>query len=234
MRKTIGIIGGMGPAATVDLMEKIIEMTEAQDDQHHIPLLVDSNTHIPDRTLAILSDGESPVPEMLKSARRLEQAGADFLIIACNTAHYFIPDIADQIGVPILSMLEVAAERMQTDGVTSAGILATDGVVNSGLYEKPLAERGIRAVYPDSGQQQEIMHLIYDLIKKGVCDKDHLPVSHTRKILEDMRARGAEKFLLACTELPIAFEHMEIYEDCVDPTTLLARAAILKADALTA
>ena len=230
MRKTIGIIGGMGPAATVDLMEKIIEMTEAQDDQHHIPLLVDINTHIP----AILSDGESPVPEMLKSARRLEQAGADFLIIACNTAHYFIPDIADQIGVPILSMLEVAAERMQTDGVTSIGILATDGVVNSGLYEKPLAERGIRAVYPDSGQQQEIMHLIYDLIKKGICEKDWLPVSQICRILEDMRTRGAEKYLLACTELPIAFEHMGIYEDCVDPTTLLARAAILKADALTA
>ncbi len=229
MLKTIGIIGGMGPAATVDLMNKIIRMTDAQDDQHHIPVLTDCNTRIPDRTEAILSGGSSPAPEMLKSARRLEQAGADFIIVACHTAHYFIPEIESQIAVPVISMPEETAVLLQRDGVKRAGVLATDGVVASGLYEKALAAYGIGAVYPGAEDQQTIMHLIYDCIKSGIRDRGKLPVQEIRSMMTDMKERGAEVFLLACTELPIAFELMDISDNCIDPTTVLARAAILKA-----
>jgi aspartate racemase len=134
MLKTIGILGGMGPAATVDLMNRIISMTDAECDQDHIPMLVDNNTRIPDRTDAILHGGASPVPEMLASAKRLEAAGADFLVIPCHTAHYFIPQIADKIGIPILDMPTETAKLLKIKGVNRASVLATDGTVQSDLY----------------------------------------------------------------------------------------------------
>ena len=128
MLKTIGILGGMGPASTVDLMNRIISMTDAQSDQEHIPMVVDVNTNIPDRTAAILKRGESPVPEMTASARRLEAAGADFIIIACHAAHYFVPEIKDSISIPILEMPEETAKLLKLKGVDKAAVLATDEI----------------------------------------------------------------------------------------------------------
>ena len=108
--KTIGIIGGMGPMATVDLMQKIILATDAREDQEHIHLLIDNNTDIPDRTAAILGQGTSPVPELLKSADRLTAQGADFLIMGCNTAHFFLPLMMPFLKIPFISMIEATAE----------------------------------------------------------------------------------------------------------------------------
>ena len=108
--KTIGIIGGMGPMATVDLMQKIILATDACEDQNHIPILVDNNTNIPDRTAAILGQGTSPVPELLKSAERLTAQGADFLIMGCNTAHFFLPLLMPYLKIPFIRMIETTAE----------------------------------------------------------------------------------------------------------------------------
>jgi aspartate racemase len=149
MLKTIGIMGGMGPAATVDLMSRIISMTDAVTDQEHIPMIVDSNTRIPDRTEAILGKGKSPVPEMLASAQRLEAAGADFIVIACHAAHYFVPEIKDKIGIPILDMPEETAKLLKLKGVNRAAVLATDGTVRSGIFGAALERLGIQTVYPD-------------------------------------------------------------------------------------
>ena len=109
MKKTIGIIGGMGPMATVDLMKKVILATDAREDQEHIPILVDNNTNIPDRTAAILGEGEDPLPELLKSEDRLTDAGADFLIMGCNTAHYFLPLMLPNLRIPVINMIEETA-----------------------------------------------------------------------------------------------------------------------------
>ena len=229
--KTIGILGGMGPAATADLQLKIIEMTAADRDQDHIPMLIDSNSRIPDRTAAILYGGEDPVPEMLSSAKRLEAAGADFLIVPCNTAHYFIPRMQSEVGIPFLNMPEETAALLKKRGVAKAAVLATDGTVQSGLYGRALAGEGIEAIYPDEEQQRQLMSLIYDYIKHGIADPGKLPYEETKAIAEDMTARGAGAILLACTELPIAFGIMEITEACVDPTRVLAAAAIRAAGA---
>jgi aspartate racemase len=232
MYKTIGILGGMGPAATVDLMNKITEMTDAKRDQDHVRILVDSNTNIPDRTDAILHGGEDPVPQMLESARLLEAAGADFLIIPCNTAHYFIPQIKDEINIPILDMHAETARLLADRGIRKAAVLATDGTVQSGLYEKVLSEYDIKVVYPLKEQQKTVMSLVYDFIKRGVKDRGQLPVIEMAKITDDLRRRGAEVLLLACTELPLAFSYMHLYEDdCFDPTRELAAAAIRAAGA---
>ncbi len=232
MYKVIGILGGMGPAATADLMMKITEMTDADSDQQHIRVLVDSNINIPDRTAAILQGGADPVPEMLASAKLLESAGADLIIIPCNTAHYFIPRISGEIGIPVIDMHFETARLLAERGVRRAAVLATDGTVQSGLYEKVLAAHGIETIYPQSGQQKEIMSLVYDFIKKGVTEKEQLPVSAISAIAYDLRQRGAEVLLLACTELPLAFSSMDLYEDdCFDPTRMLAAAAIRAAGA---
>ena len=124
MPKTIGIMGGMGPAATVDLMSRIISMTDAYSDQEHIPMIVDNDTRIPDRTEAILGRGESPAPEMLASAKRLEAAGADFIVIACHAAHCFVDDIKGKIGIPIIEMPEETAKLLKLNGVNRAACLS--------------------------------------------------------------------------------------------------------------
>ncbi len=232
MYKTIGIIGGMGPAATADIMKKIIDMTDADTDQEHIHLLIDSNTNIPDRTAAILHGGKDPVPEMLASAKRLEAMGADFLIVPCNTAHWFIPVMEKEVGIPFLNMPVETARLLKDRDVTTAAVLATDGTVQSGLYEEALRAEGIQAIYPDEEQQKTVMALIYDCIKRGITDPARLPREEIRAIGDDLRKRGAQALLLACTELPVAYSILGLYEDdCVDPTSVLAGAAIAAAGA---
>lgn len=232
MLKTIGIMGGMGPAATVDLMSRIISMTDASADQEHIPMIVDSNTRIPDRTEAILGRGESPVPEMLASAKRLEAAGADFIVIACHAAHYYVPEIKDKIGIPVIDMPEETAKLLKMNGVNRAAVLATDGTVRSGLYGAALERFGIQTVYPDDRQQKTVMSLVYDYVKKGVTDPADLPREEMTSIIGDLSSQGAEALLLASTELPIAFSIMGLRSNAfIDPTIVLAKSAIRTAGA---
>lgn len=230
--KTIGILGGMGPAATADLMQKIIDMTKADCDQDHIPMIVDSNTRIPDRTKAIMGKGESPVAEMLASAKRLEAAGADFIIIPCNTAHHFLPEIKDKVGIPFVHMPVETANLLKQKGIRTAAVLATRGTFLSGQYDKVLADKDIRTLNPTPEQQEKLMSLIYDYIKSGITKPSDLPRDEISALVTDLKSRGAEALLLACTELPLAFSIMNLYdESCVDPTAVLAAAAIREAGA---
>lgn len=228
--RTPGIIGGMGPAATCDLMAKIIENTAAADDQHHIHLLVDQNTDVPDRTAAILKGGADPMPELLKSAHRLEQAGADFLCMSCNTAHYFHEALSRAISVPVLNMPLESAKELKRRGIRKVGLLATDGTIKTGVYHKFLLAEEIEVVVPEGVHQATVMSLIYDCVKKGVPAKDY-PADAVREVIAGLKARGAEAFLLACTELPIAFERLGYKDGFVDPTVCLARAIIREAGA---
>ena len=130
MKKTIGILGGMGPMATADLFRKIVACTDAAGDNDHIRVYIDSNASIPDRTAAILSGGEDPVPAMADALRHLELCGADCLVMPCNTAHYFLPRLAPLTKLPFLSMIEAAARacRERFPG-KAAAILATTGTL---------------------------------------------------------------------------------------------------------
>ncbi|MCD7844779.1 MAG: amino acid racemase [Oscillospiraceae bacterium] len=223
MKKTLGIIGGMGPAATCDLMEKIIALTRASCDQEHLHIITDCNTNIPDRTAAILRGGPDPVPELRKSAARLETAGAEVLCMPRNTAHHFYDQTAAAVGIPLLHMPRETARILRQAGVETAGVLATDGTVESGVYEKALAREGIGAVYPGREDQAQIMRLIYQGVKARAIPLTEIPVG---EILTRLRGRGAEVFLLACTELPIAFAELGLTEGCLDPTRVLAFAAV--------
>jgi len=228
MSGIIGIIGGMGPLATKDLFEKIILNTEAHCDQEHIQVFIDNNINIPDRTKAILQHGENPLPEMLKSGKRLEALGADVIIMPCNTAHYFFEELSGQLKTPMINMLEVAAKRAYEAGCRKVGILATDGTVQSGVYAKAMGKCCIDTVYPGAAGQKAVMDIIYNGIKTGKTDIDTAPFMAA---ISELQAKGAEALILGCTELPIAFEIYHIDgTKTIDPTLELAKAAIRYVD----
>lgn len=222
--KTIGIIGGMGPLATYDLAEKIVDNTVAACDQDNIPVIIDCNTKIADRTEAILHGGADPRPEMKKSAKRLEEAGADVLIMGCNTAHYFYDSVCEDVSIPLLHMPRETADRLSEMGIKKAGVLATDGTCRSGVYDDALKRAGIEPVYPSAEKQKLLMSLIYDHVKAGNLDLSDID---TGAVISEMKEKGAEILILGCTELPIAFEIIGEGElPVIDPTDVLARAAV--------
>ena len=224
--KTIGIIGGMGPLATVHLFERIVLRTKAEKDQDHIRVLIDSNTNIPDRTKAILGDGENPVKELVNSAKILENSGADFLIMPCNTAHYFLDEIKKNISIPFINMPEESVkytyEKYGKDAIV--GIMATDGTIKTKIYEKYYAELGIKTVVPIK-TQEKIMKFIYDVIKKG--NYDDAGTDLLFECVNELKDLGAAAFLLGCTELSSAQYLYKFEGNFINPMEVLTERAIL-------
>ena len=166
MRKSIGIIGGMGPLATADLLIKITTATRADCDREHVRVYIDSNAAIPDRTGAILHGGEDPVPEMADALHNLERCGADCIVMACNTAHYFLPRLQELTQTPILDMLSITARSCaERFPGKRAAVLGTTGTLQTGIYSRALEREGVPFLLPDEEQQAWLMHLIYDVVK---------------------------------------------------------------------
>ncbi len=225
MKKRLGILGGMGPLATADLYRKIVELTAADSDNGHIRVIIDSNTAIPDRTAAILSGGADPVPEMLSAAKNLVSCGAECIIMPCNTAHFFLPALQAQIPVPILDMTKIAARSCaKLYPGKRAAILATRGTLSSGVYSRALEEAGVEFILPDEEERTLLMHLIYDVVK---ASKPVLPEKACWcALLDGLRNKGADYFLLGCTELPILSGILTVPGPFVDATDELAKAAV--------
>jgi len=226
MKKTIGILGGMGPLATADLLTKITLMTRADCDNDHIRVYIDSNTAIPDRTAALLCGGEDPVAEMSSALRHLVACGADCIVMPCNTAHCFLPQLQAQTDTPILNMPELTVLRCaQLYPGKRAAVLATRGTLATGLYSGLLEKHEVAYLLPDEGEQDTLMHLIYDVVK---ASRPLEPEAETwRGLLDGLRKKGADYFILACTELPILADTLRQPGPFADPTAELARAAIL-------
>ena len=225
MKKTIGILGGMGPLATADLYRMIVESTRADCDNDHIRVYIDSNAAIPDRTAAILRGGTDPVPEMLSALRNLEQCGADCVIRPCTTAHYCLPRLQAESALPILDMPAIAAARCaELFPGKRACILATKGTLESGVYARALEREGVAFMTPEEAERDELMRLIYDVVK---ASKPIAPERENwRLLLERLRERGAAYFILGCTELPILSGILGEPGPFVDPSMELAKAAI--------
>lgn len=167
-KKTIGILGGMGPLATADLFEKITLLTKAETDRDHIRVYIDSNTNIPDRTAAILNGGADPVSEMADALKHLEQCGADCVIMPCNTAHYFLPRLQAMTKLPFLSILTAAAEAWRPAVPRKDRRNSGDpGTLAAGLYQQALAVQGVEYLVPDEAEQDALMRVIYDGVKAG-------------------------------------------------------------------
>ena len=298
-KKILGILGGMGPAATADLYAKIVALTDASSDGEHIRTIIDSNVNIPDRTAAILMGGTSPLEEMEAALDNLVCSGAEVIIIPCNTAHYFLPAIEEYaqteyvaaecteedfeilvdghaqteyaqteyvaaecaeddptpgdsaLNLEFVSMIEETAKACATRNPERAAILATKGTLESGLYQRALDAQGVEYIMPDEDGKNILMHVIYQGVKAGADPSTYLP--GFRELLDRLAGQGADYFMLACTELPIAFAQLmeaegmreaeggntlteasraaasdeDVRYSTIDPTEELAKSAIL-------
>ena len=213
----------MGPAATVDLFNLIVKNTQASCDQEHIHILIDNNTEIPDRTAAIISGSESPVNKLCSSAKLLYNAGADFLIIPCNTSHYYIQEIRKKVPIPIVDMIEETAKSVKGDGYNKAIILCTEGTRKTGVYTDRFIKQGIDVIYPDSDLQDQVDRIIYDGIKNG---NDYFDISEFNLLLNQLEMKTAAVTILGCTELPIAREKYGMCGNFINPTLILAKTSI--------
>ena len=222
-KKTIGIIGGMGPLATADLFTKIIKSTKAPSDAAHIHIIVDNDPSIPDRTECLLRGGESPVPHIIRSARLLQNAGADLLVMPCNAAHCFLGELAKEIEIPVLDMVGLTAEYLLSSGVKRAALFAVDGTVRSGVYSRACGERGIELMLPGEALQKEVMNVIYKGVKAG---EQHYGITALQNGIDEFTSQGAQVIILGCTELPPAVELYGLKGSFADPTLILARAAV--------
>ncbi|MGE5654167.1 MAG: aspartate/glutamate racemase family protein [Bacillota bacterium] len=230
MEKIIGILGGMGPEATVDLYAKIIRATGATRDQDHLRVIIDSNPKIPDRTAAILNGGVDPIPALVETACNLERAGADLIAMPCNTAHFFHAAVQKAVAIPILHMpLETAGYiRTSLPSVKRVGLLATTGTVKSGIYAEACTRNGLEMLSPDDPMQELVTIAIFGPqgIKAGGRD---LPRQQLLMAAESLIARGVDAIILGCTEIPLALQPGMLPLPLVDATQILAEAAIAAA-----
>ncbi|MFH1481068.1 MAG: amino acid racemase, partial [Pseudomonadota bacterium] len=215
--KIIGIIGGVGPEATVDLYRKIIKSTPAKTDQEHIRVIIDSNCKIPDRVKAIFGNGEDPGPVLSETARNLERAGADLILIACNAAHHYYDAVVKSVSIPVLHIVEETASycyrrfpEMQT-----FGLFAGSSTVELGLYPKGFDKIQRKILNPKPEDQNKVMDCIYK-IKAG--DLGARVKEDLLKVARNLNDTGAEAIILGCTEVPLVLEDGDLSIPFVDPT----------------
>jgi aspartate racemase len=229
--KTIGILGGMGPEATLDCFAKIIKSTPAKKDQDHLRVIIDSNPKVPDRPAAIFGKGESPVPALVQGCRCLQRAGADFIIIPCVAAHFFLEDIRRQVKLPILSVFDVVAETIGRGhpGITAVGLLAITATISNGLFQKRLAAENIKSIVPDETHQSRVMAAVAD-IKKTQPPRSRAQIAADLvATAEDLISNGARGIVAGCTEVPLALRPEHLSVPYFDALTILARTAVLEA-----
>jgi len=235
----IGIVGGVGPAATVDFMHKIVANTDAVRDQEHIKLIVDHNPQIPDRTANLIGDGEDPTLAIYAACKRLEANHADLIAIPCNTAHAYIERISGQVAAPIINMLHETVSHINRHypGHRRVGLLATEGTVRSRVYHDAAAGAPFELLVPDQAHQELVMRAIYGErgIKAGYLDgqcRDDLMLALTHLV-----QAGASVVILGCTELPLVLREDAAFPlgdhsiVLLDPTAILARRCVALATA---
>jgi aspartate racemase len=222
---TVGVIGGLGPEATLDFFTKVLAHTPAESDQDHLRLLIDNNPKVPNRHAAIRGTGESPAPMLAESARKLAQAGADFLAMPCNTAHAFEPDIRAATTLPFVSIIEEGCEALmrRRPGARQVGVLAAEGCLEAGLYQAALSGRGLAAVTPDAEELRALMDLVY-AIKSG--NKGEETRAGVRGLAEALIGRGAEAVIAGCTEVPLVLGEGDLNCPLIDSTDVLAERCV--------
>ena len=222
----LGVLGGMGPQATNTFYQFVIDRTDAATDQEHVNALILSDSGMPDRTGAILGTQEARravFQRLLADARLLEGAGCTVIAVPCNTSHFFLDDVQKEISIPILHMIRETAKALHAQGRTRPGILATDGTIQTGLYQKEFAALGIQAVVPTPAAQKLVMSLIYDDVKAG---RDGDPQKFAA-VHRDLEAQGCDCGVLACTELSVFADKHHLPPFYTDAMAVLAERAVL-------
>lgn len=227
--RTLGILGGVGPLASIYFQQLVVKYTDASTDQEHIPAVVYNDTFIPDRTAYILGKSElDPLPYIEDGFKKLEEAGCDLAVITCNTAHYFLDKFSKDIGIPIVSIIETAVGYVLKNApdVKKIGVIATDGTVQSGVYKKCIEKSGLECEVPDGDDQKAVMDIIYNEVKagkKGNCGR-------LMQVVENLRSKGCGAVILGCTELSVINEDNGLtkkYSYIVDAMEALAKKCVV-------
>ncbi|HJV28232.1 MAG TPA: amino acid racemase [Aromatoleum sp.] len=230
----IGIVGGVGPAATVDFVSKIVRNTAARRDQEHVKLVVEQNPQIPDRTEHLVGDGPDPTVALYSTCKKLEAADADLIAIPCNTAHAFVERIQPYLSIPVVNMLdETVGHILRNFGEDAlVGLLATSGTLESGVYRDAAEKAGLRLLVPDDEHQALVMNAVYGPkgAKAGFTEGEC--VDELQRALASLAERGAEVIILGCTELPLLLAADQTYAvqgrtvAVLDPTEILAKRCV--------
>ncbi len=227
--KVVGVLGGMGPEATIELFAQIVRRTRATKDRDHLRVIIDNNPKVPDRTRAILHGGESCLPELTRSARALKRAGADFIVIPCVTVHYFHAALQKRTSLPVLSIIGETVKRIrrQHKGVRHVGLLATTGTIQAGLFQQALKGTKLELLTPsDATQANVVMKAIYAIKADGATTQARTLV---RSAAQELLDRGAEIVIAGCTEIPLVLKDGDLPVPVIDPVAILAEAAIDRA-----
>lgn len=225
----IGVLGGMGPLATVDFMQKLLLATPAHSDQEHVPALISSIPQIPDRTEAFRGEGASPLAAIVECGMRLKLAGAGLIVMPCNTAHLWFDDVRERVGVPMLHIVDAAIEQAMKLAGTNArlGLLATDATLASGLYinrkVQPAGSSAVQWLLPTA---QEML----DLVMPGIAAVKAGQLGSGQALLlgaaNALHQRGATALVMGCTEIPIVINDGNAPLPTVDATAALAQRAV--------
>ena len=223
----LGIFGGMGPEATADLYNQILEITPAVTDQDHIPTIIFSNPLVPDRMESIANGGDLIKPYLRFSFQKLESAGASFIAIPCNTVHYFYDYMQESVDIPIIHMIRETATEVadKYPGIKKVGLLATTGTIESGLYNKELEDEGFEVLTPDDSTEiNMVMKAVYGIKSKTdpQVNEDLLAIAG-----QHLADRGAEVIVLGCTEIPLAYNPGRVDLPVVNATRVLAERAVI-------
>lgn len=221
--KKLGVIGGLGPMATSYFLQLLTQMSDAGTDQEHLEVYVISRPSIPDRTAYILgASDKSPLPEMAEAGRQLRSMGAEILAMPCVTGHYFHEEIEKHAGIPMIDAIDETAAYLQERNIGKVAVLATDGTIKSGLFQRAIEKKGMECMIPDAGGQKEVMDIIYRDIKAGKT----VHMENFTKLSEDLRSQGAEVILLACTELSLLKKDHQIGKGYLDVMEVLAAKTV--------
>lgn len=228
-KKVVGVLGGMGPDATVDFMSKVVRLTPADSDQDHVRMIVDHNPAVPDRQAAIHGDRKSVSAALAAMARRLEVAGADFLVMPCNTAHAFYEEARNAVSVPFINIVDetVAAVDSLSGDPRTAGVLATDACLIAGVYQSAIDRSGRTSVLPDQAAQSGLMALILRIkagdrgtdVKAGMVD-----------LANGLVERGADVLIAGCTEIPLVIGGGDLSVPLLSSTDVLAERTLALAN----
>lgn len=224
----VGVLGGLGPAATATFLDVLVRATDARCDQEHLDLLVSQHSSTPDRTARILdASAPDPGPVIARDAVMLERAGAGLLVLPCNTAHHFVRGVQQATTVPFVSIVDATAEaaaRRAAERGGSVAVFATEGNVRAEVFQHALAARGLEAHVPDAALQADINTLIYEQVKAN----RPVDLRLFESCLERAGAAGAGSVVLGCTELSVIHDRHDYRGDAriVDSLTELARATV--------
>jgi len=223
MPRLLGVLGGMGPLATVDFLGKLIAENPAGRDQDHVPVITYSVPQIPCRVEAILGNGASPLPAMVAGLEVLARAGVEAVAIACNTAHFWYDDLARVSAVPILHIADAACADIAAG--SCVGLLGTEAALQAGIYQSRLAARGVRSLVNAPELRARCVLPAISLVKQGRAAEAG---RRLEPAIKDLLGQGAETVILACTELPVALDAIgsDYRRRVIDPARALARAAI--------